>query len=434
MVSAYHGPMRPRVLSAGLLLGIVLTACSTTPAPRGEHAQAPVPMQASSVLLVSLDGFRADYLDLGMTPNLARIAQEGVRAEWMNPSFPTLTFPNHYTLVTGLLPDHHGIVHNTMRDAAIAGDFRPSNRAAVGDSRWWGGEPIWVGAEKAGLRSATMYWPGSEAEIQGVRPTHWHTYDEQALLPLERRVDTVLGWLSAPRDTRPRVVTLYFETIDKQAHAHGPDSAEALQALRDADAAIGRLLQGLDQHGLRDLVDLVVVSDHGMATVPSTHAVAVEDVVTPEEARVVSIGQVITIEPQPGFEDTVTDRLTGAHAHFDCWRRQEVPARLRYGTHPRIPAIVCQMHEGWDMLPRAYIARRPAHDRGSHGYDPALPSMRALFLARGPSFREGITLPAFDNIDVYPLLARLAGIPAAPNDGNPATLLPALRAPESPAH
>src|SRR5688500_2344112 len=230
-----------RILACCLLL--LLAACTSTP-----HTDRAASSQRS-VLLVSLDGFRAGDLDLGITPNLARIAHEGVRARWMTPVYPSLTFPNHYSIVTGLVPDHHGIVHNTMRDPELGG-FKLSDRGAVGDGRWWGGEPIWGGAEKAGLRSATLFWPGSEAEIAGIRPTRWHPFDDRT--PLDARTDIVVGWLSEPDATRPRIATLYFETVDHASHAYGPDSPQARDAIRLVDAAIGRLLDGLAARGHLD--------------------------------------------------------------------------------------------------------------------------------------------------------------------------------------
>ena len=426
--ASYHDGMTSnsmtsrRLLQAlSTLLVLLLVACASVPPPTAGR---------DSVLLVSIDALRADYLDLGITPNLSRLAREGVRADWMTPSYPSLTFPNHYTLVTGLRPDHHGIVHNTMRDAALGG-FKLSDRGAVGDARWWGGEPIWIGAQKTGLRTATLFWPGSEAPIRGWHPTRWKPFDDA--YPYDARVDDVVGWLDEPPATRPRLVTLYFEKLDKAGHDFGPDSPQALAALREADAAIGRLLRGLAARGQLNRVDLIVVSDHGMATVPPGHAIAVEDMVSEEEAAVVTIGQSIGIAPRAGHEQTVARRLLGVHAQYDCWRKQDLPARWHYGANPRVPRIVCQVHEGWDALPRETIAKRPAGaTRGSHGYDPALPSMRAIFLARGPAFRPGVRLPPFDNVDVYPLLARLLGIAPAANDGNPATLRPALRVEPAP--
>ena len=401
--------------AATALLALALTACAT----RTPQSAEPVP-----VLLISIDGFRNDYFERGITPNLERIAHDGVRAAWMNPSYPSLTFPNHYSIVTGLRPDHHGIVHNSMWEDGL-GDFRVADRKAVGDTRWWGGEPIWVGAEKAGLRSATLFWPGSEAPVQGVRPTRWQPFDEK--ISADARVDEVLGWLGESAATRPRVITLYFDALDKAGHEYGPDSAQAREATRTIDAALGRLLDGLAARDQLERVNLIVVSDHGMATVAPGHAIAVEDMVSVKEATVVSIGQSIGIAPKPGFEAAVAAKLIGRHEHYECWRKGELPARWHYGSHPRVPAIVCQMHEGWDAIERSALAKRPNADRGSHGYDPALASMRAIFLARGPAFRRGATLPAFDNVDVYPLLARLVGIAPARNDGDIAPLLPALR-------
>lgn len=410
----------PFVILRFLLLCAFLAGCA------GTGIKSP-PTEPRTVLLVSIDAFRPDYLDRGLTPNLSRIASEGVRAEWMTPSYPSLTFPNHYTIATGLRPDHHGVVHNAMQDRALGG-FKTADRDAVGDGRWWGGEPIWVGAEKAGLRTATMFWPGSEAAIAGVRPTHWKKFDEA--YSYDARVDQIVAWLAVPSAQRPRLVTLYFEKVDKAGHDFGPDSAQVDNAIAQADAAIGRLQHGLEAHGLLRNTDLIVVSDHGMAKVAPGHAIATEDMVSAADAALVSDGQSVGFAPTPGHERRAEAKLLGPHPQYDCWRKSELPARWRYGTNPRIPAIVCQMREGWDAISRKKLNERPKDaTRGSHGFDPALPSMRALFIARGPSFRSGAMLPAFDNVDVYPLLARLLGIPAAPNDGDPDRLLPALRAP-----
>jgi predicted AlkP superfamily pyrophosphatase or phosphodiesterase len=415
----------PFLRAAAVAACLVLSAC-TTPLPRSANtapvATAPRP---DAVVLVSIDAFRADYLTPETTPHLSRIAREGAHAAWMNPSYPSLTFPNHYTLVTGLRPDRHGIVHNAMNDADLGG-FAVANRSAVGDRRWWGGEPIWVTAEKQGIRSASWAWPGSSAQIGGVRPSRWLAYDET--VPPTRRVDDVLAWLDLPQAQRPRMISLYFEQLDKAGHDHGPDSPQVTKTLGELDAVIGRLYDGLQARGLLDRLDLVIVSDHGMATVGPGHAIGVESMIDPSVATVVSDGQSIGIVPRPGREQDAERQLLGAHAQYDCWRRDALPARWQYGRHPRVPPIVCQMHEGWDALfPHKLAKRPPQATRGSHGFDPALPSMRALFVARGPSFVPGSRLPAFDNVDVYPLLARLLDLTPAANDGDITPLLPALR-------
>lgn len=432
------GRMIDRRLVVTAAATALLAACTSQPLQHSAPAlpvSAPPPPAATAaandpphtLLLISIDGLRADMLDRGITPTLSQLARDGVRARWMTPAYPSLTFPNHYTLITGLRPDHHGIVHNSMRDPVLGG-FWLSKQEAVGDARWWGGEPLWVGAERAGLRAATWSWPGSEAAIQGVRPSQWRHYEEG--VSLEARVEMVRGWLNTDRPQRNRLVTLYFEQVDEAGHDHGPESRDYADTVRAVDAAIGRLLDGMQRDGTRARTNIIVVSDHGMAEVPPGHAISVEAMAPPELATATTDGQVIGFVPLPGQQAKAEAHLLGAHAHYDCWRKMQLPARWHYGTHPRIAPIVCQMHEGWDALFPDKLAKRPPKGmRGSHGFDPALPSMRAVFLAQGPDLAKGKTLPGFDNVDVYPLMTRLLGIPAAPNDGNPATLLPALRVP-----
>ena len=401
---------------AALLLLAACTSHRSRPAPAAE----PAPL-----LLVSIDALRADYLGRGDTPNLDRLAREGVRAEWMNPSYPALTFPNHFTLVTGLRPDHHGVVHNTMRENGL-GDFKVADLAAVGDGRWWRAEPIWVSAEKAQLPTAIWAWPGGAAQIDGVRPTRWMPYDES--IPAARRADQVAAWLQEPVATRPRFAALYLEMVDDAGHDFGPDAAQTRAAVREADAVIGRLADALARKGLLDRINLIVVSDHGMAAVAPGHAMDVKDIVPMADAAVISVGQSVGIAPREGRTQAVEQRLLGRHQNFQCWRKSELPPRWHYGANPRVPPIICQMDEGWDALPTATLATRaPDATRGSHGYDPTLPSMRAAFIARGPAFRTDVVIPAFDNVDVYPLMTRLLGIPARANDGDIAPLLPALQ-------
>ena len=412
-----------RAIACSIAVAVTLSAC----APRRSPQTSSVPRGGpATVLLISLDAFRADYLERGLTPSLSKIVREGVKAEWMTPSYPSLTFPNHYTIVTGLYADHHGIVHNTMRDSTL-GSFSLNNTAAVRNGAWWGGEPVWVTAERAGLPTATYFWPGSEAEIRGVRPTRTTAYDGK--VPVNERIDTVLGWLSESAATRPRFVTLYLETLDDAGHGYGPDSVELRTALRVVDDAMGRLVDGLAARSLLDQVNIIITADHGLAPVAPGNTVAIEDMVDPRDAAVVTTGQSVGFTPQPGREREAYARLVGAHDHYECWRKEDLPKRWHYGTHPRVPAIVCQMQEGWDAGPRASLAKRPpGATRGSHGFDPALPSMRTIFLARGPSFRRGVVVPPITNVDIYPLLMSLLGLEPAPNDGDPRALAGALTA------
>ncbi len=422
MRANYHARMNSHRLPLLLLGASLLAACASAP-----H-RAPADSSPPTVILLSIDGLRADMLDSGNSPNLSRLAREGVRAVGMRPSYPSLTFPNHYTLVTGLRPDHHGMVHNIMWTDTL-GQFRVGDVQSVRNPDWWeGGEPIWVSVEKAGYASATWSWPGSEAPIHDTQASLRHPYDES--VPLPERMQTVLSWLhGTPGGQRPRFIAAYMEQVDKAGHAHGPDSPEYAAALRQVDAAIGVLIDGLARDGELDRTNLVVVSDHGMANVPADHVVATETMVSPEVARVVSEGQSVGFTPQPGQQAQAEKALLGRHANYECWNKGELPARWHYGSNPRVPAIICQMDEGWDALTPASRSKRTPGMRGSHGYDPALPSMQAVFVARGPAFAQGKQLGTFDNVDVYPLLMRLIGIAPQRNDGDPQALQQALRSP-----
>ena len=400
-----------RAFLASLLAAFCLTA-------------APMPSVAAErplTVLISIDGFRADYLDRGVTPVLSALAADGARGV-MRPSFPTNTFPNHYTLVTGLRPDRHGIVENNMEDPAIPGvTFKISNHDAVVDRRWWDqGEPIWVRAERAGIPTATMFWPGSEAPIRGVRPRHWLPFDQS--LPSDARVDQVLRWLDLPPAERPRFVNLYFDVVDTVGHREGPDSIAVNKALAVVDTALGRLTGGIRARGLG--ANLVVVADHGMAPLSDDRILYIDDLLPKDAYRYLAAGAFMTIYPAEGRKAEVLKVLLAPHPHLQCWEKARIPARFHYGKNPRVAPILCLPETGWRLSTRDYRPARP--ERGTHGYDHLSPEMAAVFVASGPSIRRGVVLPTFDNVDVYPLLARLIGVKPARMDGVFAHVAPAL--------
>ncbi len=407
-----------RVLGLLLLLG--LSASIAWPA----EAVQPSRSEVQPVILVSIDGFRADYLERGLTPNLQALAKRGVRAE-MRASFPTKTFPNHYTLVTGLRPDRHGLVDNVMQDPELPGRrFRLGDRTEVTDPVWWNeGIPIWVSAERAGLKTATLFWPGSEAEIGGVRPTHWRTFDQS--MPAEARVDQVLAWLDAPVGQRPAFLALYFDEVDTYGHYGGPDSPDLNAALARTDAAIGRLAAGLEARGLLSAANLIVVSDHGMAPTSRDRVILLDDLVAPADGQVLSTGPHLTFEPATGRQGQVEAALLRNHAHMQCWRKAELPQRFAFGRHRRVASLFCLADTGWEILPHDVAMKRPLAG-GAHGYDPDDPTMTAVFLAAGPAFQEGVALGKIDNVDLYPLLARLLSVTPAPHQGNLSALVPGL--------
>lgn len=386
-------------------LALLLAGCATIDSSR--EGRPPV-------ILVSIDGMRPADLDAAVTPTLAALADDGVRAA-MRPSFPSKTFPNHYALVTGLPPDRNGIVENNMQDPAIPGvTFKMSNREAVRDRRWWDqAEPIWVSAERAGIRTAPMFWPGAEADVRGVRPTYRMAYDEP--MPLDARIDHVLAWLDLPPHERPGFLTLYFHQVDTAGHRHGPGSAQVKAELAKIDAALGRLVAGLKARGLS--ANLLVVSDHGMAFTPPEQRIFLEDIMPLDAGRTLAMGPIMTLYPAAGREAEVEWALLRPHPHMACWRKGEIPRRLRYGSNSRVAPIFCLPHTGWTITTRHWVAKAEP-ELGNHGYDPADPAMAAVFIGHGPAFRRGVRLPAFDNVDVYPLLARLLGVSPEPNEGD----------------
>ena len=381
-----------------------------------------------AVVLVSIDGFRWDYLDRGITPELARIAERGVRADALRPAFPTKTFPNHYSIVTGLLPGHHGIVGNRFRAPDVGRFFSMSNRESQRDPRFWLGTPIWVVAEREGLRTAPYFWPGSEADIGGIRPTWWVPYDQAT--PDTARIRQVLDWLALPLDQGPAFVTLYFSLVDAAGHDYGPVAPETDRAIAEADRLVGLLDAGLEQLGRP--VNLMLVSDHGMAATSPDQVVWLDDLVRGTWLDADETSPVLMAWPRAGMEDSL---LTGLRRspHLTVYRRSELPARWELAESPRVAPVVAVAEKGWSIAWRPGPGQPPWSLRGAHGYDDTLPSMGGLFLARGPAFCEGVRVPAFRNVHLYPLLAHLLGVTAPASDGSLDSVRAFLSAPASSA-
>jgi predicted AlkP superfamily pyrophosphatase or phosphodiesterase len=376
-----------------------------------------------TVILISIDGFRHDYLDRINAPALRAVAAEGTRADALIPQFPTLTFPNHYAIATGLLPAHNGIVGNVMYDENLATKFTMHDHSQVIDGRWWGGEPIWVTAEKQGQKSATMFWPGSEAKIEGVRPSYCVPYDQA--MPGARRVEQVLEWIDLPADQRPTLLTLYFEGVDTAGHEYGPKSKQVRRAVLDVDASIRQLLSGLKQRSLLEKVNVVIVSDHGMAETSCKRVIDLQSMID-KGVRVGESGAILTLYGDNKDMETMFEKLQGI-AHLTVYRDSETPLRWAYSGNPRIGKIIAVADEGWTIRTSAPSTQPKSCTGGKHGYDNQLPDLQGVFLARGPAFRTGGRIPAFDNIDIYDLVAHLLNLHPAPNDGTLAPFAQALR-------
>jgi predicted AlkP superfamily pyrophosphatase or phosphodiesterase len=399
-----------------MLLRPLLLASAFTCTVPPLSSRGAVPAAPASLVLISIDGFRADYIHRSEAANLRAVAEGGVRAEWMTPVFPSKTYPGHYTMVTGLWPERHGVVANTMRDSAIGYKFEIGNRRAVTDPRWWAAEPIWVAVERQGRRAAAFFWPGTETAIDGVRPTWWRRYDGS--VPNAERIRQLLAWLSLPPDSAPALVTTYFGDVDRAGHDHGPDAPETNAAIARVDSAIGALVAGIGARGLGGKVNLVLVSDHGMAPVSRERTIYLDDYLDLRDVDVIDWSPVAALAPRGAIDaESLYRALHGRHPRLAVYRREAVPERYHYRAHPRIAPVLAVADDGWLVSSRRRDAASARDERGSHGYDPALPSMRALFVAQGPAFRSGAVVAPFGSVHVYALLCEVLGLRPAPHDG-----------------
>ncbi len=406
--------IRRRVWS--LLLVLIITGFSCCAQSIAPVIEVPNPPNAEAqlskpyVVLVSLDGFRYDYAQRYGAKHLLALAARGASAsKGMLPVFPSLTFPNHYTIVTGLYPDHHGIVANSFYDPARKEKYSVSDPKTTVDGSWYGGAPLWQLAEKQGMRSASFFWPGSEAEIQGKRPSYYLAYDDK--FPDEKRVEQVLAWLRLAPALRPHFITLYYSNVDHAGHAFGPDAAETGDAVRHVDAMIGQLTDGIAMLGLA--VDLIVVSDHGMETSQGGW-IALDK--WADLAQFETSGSLLYAKSESDAEK-VYKSLLDVSDKFKVYRREKVPKSLHFDSNPREgdPVVV-------PTGPFAIVAHAPGNStapvRGVHGYDPAtMPSMKAIFYAAGPDIRAGVDVQPFENIHLYPLIAEILGLRIGPVDG-----------------
>lgn len=402
------------LLLFGLLLGSTI----------GIHAQEKIADLKPTTILISLDGFHPDYLEKFKPPILTRISQNGVRARWMTPSFPTKTFPNHYTIATGLYPEHHGIVSNDIYDPEFDAVFGLRKRSEVENPRWWWGEPIWVTAEKQGQIAGSYFFPGTETEINGVRPTYWHRYDGK--VPNKERVDSVLAWLDLPVDRRPTFITMYFSDVDDAGHRFSPNSLETFNSVREVDSAISRLLSGLELRNIENAVNIVVVSDHGMIKTQPNDYIVLDEMFNQDDAiQVLWTREFVQIFPKPDKEAMIYESIkTKLGKHANVYLKSEIPSRFDYNEGRRIAPILVLADPGWRIVKSEWVEKQKEAGNGarriggSHGYDNEIPEMRSLFIARGPAFKIGYISEPFQNIEVYNILAKTLGLEPAKNDGD----------------
>lgn len=361
-------------------------------------------------VIVSLDGFRWDYPEMYSTPFLDSMAAHGVKAV-MKPSFPSKTFPNHYTLATGLYPDHHGIVANSFWDEQTRRRYSLGDRSICDDPYFYGGEPIWITAQKQGVKTATVYWVGSDIPIQGQHPTYYECYTQTPRLTYAERVARVVELLRMPEEERPQLVMAYFEDPDHDGHVYGPHSPETRQCITRLDVLMKELWEGIQTLPYKDKVNLIVTSDHGMTEVSPERILPVASRLKPEWYERIDGDLPAMIYAREGCQDSIFRALQGMR-HGRVWKKQDIPADLHFGSNARVGDVIVVPDLGW--LATDQFKSHP----GTHGFDPEYSDMQVIFRAQGPDFKQGYEARSFRNVCIYPLLAHLLGIQPASVDGN----------------
>lgn len=384
----------------------------------------PEQQQKPYVILISADGFRSDLADKYQAQNLVRLRSEGVQAAYMQPSYPSLTFPNHYSIVTGMYPSHHGLVDNSFFDENRQQSYSMGNKKAVADSSWYGGTPLWVLAEQQHMLTASFYWVASESAIQGIRPTYYYNYNEA--IGIDQRIATVKHWLQLPENIRPHLITFYFPEVDHQEHTYGPDSKEAEAAVHFVDESVGKMVAAIDSLNLP--VNFIFVSDHGMVNVDNEHTLSLPAAVDTSKF-IVPWGDALVHLYAKDKKDILPtyEALQKEAKDFDVYLTQNLPERWHYSKtddrYNRIGDIILVPH-----LPKAFNLGNRHASKGKHGFDPAIPEMRASFYAWGPAFRPHQQVEGFENVHVYPLITQILGLHyTEPIDGRPEVLAPVLK-------
>ncbi len=396
-----------------LAIGVLMVSCQTKNEAQND----------AYVVMLSMDGFRWDYADRVPTPWLDQLAQEGVTVSYVIPAFPSKTFPNHYSMATGLYPDNHGIVNNNFYCPDLDLTYRLGDRESVENGAFSSGEPIWVTAEKQGIRTASYFWVGSEAPVQGIQPSYWKLYEQG--VPFKDRIDTVLYWLNLPLETRPRLITLYFHEPDSRGHRWGPDSEETNHMVMQLDSLVGLLITRLGELPIAGNINLIVTSDHGMTQTSPDRYVNLEDYVSRDWFEKVHGGNpLFSFRAIPGMLDSAYHQLKKADKLF-VWKAAEIPERFNYGKNPRILDMVVLADSTWSVgwgEPRgSYLSG------GSHGWDNMQKDMHTIFYAKGPAFKQSYRGEPIEVVDLYPLIAHILKLEPATVDGRLDRVMPLLK-------
>jgi len=411
-------------------LSLLLLFCLSVQAAGSGGINAPDQQDKPYLILISIDGFRWDFLDQYATPALDRIAASGVRAEEMIPVFPTLTFPNHYSIATGLYPANHGLIGNRFPSRDRKRFYSSRNRETVQDGSWYGGVPIWLAAERSGMVTAAFFFVGTEAAVADVPMSHWHVYD--AKISGQNRVTQVLDWLQWEASERPHLITLYFEDVDTATHDFGPGSPQSAAAIGRVDRYMDQLVSGIGKLPIADKVYLVIVSDHGQSVVRQDEAPMILDTIVDFEGlTVVDHGAVMFIylpEPDPVHARQIRDAINASWEHGRAMLKEESPAAWNISGSADFAEVIVQADPGFTVYSSSWKAEFAS--AGDHGWAPEFRDMHGIFIASGPRLPSGLLIPPIRVVDVYPLMREILGLPVTSVIDSDPTLLPALLAPE----
>jgi len=368
--------------------------------------------------MISFDGFRADYIDWYDTPNFDRLAKDGVKADGMKPVFVSKTFPNHYSLATGMYIENHGLVGNYFYDPVLDEEYTIRDRSKVEDGRFYGGEPIWVTAEKQNVKTASYFWVGTEAPIEGTQPSIWKRYDHN--FPFQARIDSVTNWFNLPEENRPRLIMLYFHEPDDSGHRFGPKSQNVKDVVESMDMLMGKIMDSMSQLDIYSNLNIIALSDHGMVSTSEDRTINLEKYVNMKGIIQEGSGPFSLLYGKNKFAMRRLVKKLNKVPHLSAYLKKDIPDRYHFKNHYRIKDVLLVADEGWSILGSFGRSSDPKmHNGGNHGYDNELRSMEALFIARGPALKDGYISPVFENIHVYPLVAYLLGIKPYENiDGN----------------
>ena len=394
------------LISLFLILG--LNGCENFDSDRTNTERAPV-------LMISVDGLMNEYIERNETPNFDRFLSEGVQAEYMIPVFPTKTFPNHWSLATGLYVENHGIISNSFYDYELDARFSYGAPDGQHDSRWWGGEPIWVTAEKQGKTSVNFFWPGSEATFDGLQSTKWVDYDGS--IPDSTRIDSIAAWFNPEGDVRADFGTLYFSFVDSRGHRYGPNSPEVDEAVIEMDILLGYFMQKLDEVGLSDKINVLLVSDHGMAAQSEDKVVFLDEIINLDDVDMIDWSPVAMIRPDEGKKDEVYTALKENEENYRVYLKDEIPDRFHFSDHYRIPEIIIIADMGYTITNRENFEERGVVP-GMHGFDNMGQEMFTFFAAKGPAFKVNEVESPVESVNIYELISHLLQIEPAENDGS----------------